>query len=182
MEFKIFDESDKQIYSQDIIDMLRESDGDFVPPLSARGSTLDSDLTGAAVTHDGVLSYYKSMNEQKILGAVEEGELVAFVSFRENFTSELIGKDTLPNIYVSTLVMRPSARGRGLTGIMYDHLFNICYPERAVFTRTWSTNAAHTKILSRFGFFEIKRMTNDRGVGIDTVYYKKEAVKALTTV
>lgn len=179
MEIRILKENEKALYRSDIIEMLRESDKDFVPPLSARASTLDTTF-GGNTTYGGVLSYYEKMNEQMILAAFEDGELLAFVSYRENFISEIIDEDTLPNIYVSTLVMRHSARGRGLTAIMYDHLFDKCYPRHSIYTRTWSTNGAHTKILSRFGFSELKRIKNDRGEGIDTVYYAREAGSPLT--
>jgi len=174
MEFRLFSEGDKKIYRREIIEMLRESDEDFVPPLSVRASTLDTDFKVKNTVKDGILSYYEKMNEQEILGAFSDGELLGIVSFRENFA--LGAADTkLPNIYVSTLVMKRSARGRGITSEMYGYLFNICFPEREVFTRTWSTNLAHTKILLRFGFHEVKRIENDRGAGIDTVYYKKDA-------
>ena len=42
------------------------------------------------------------------------GVLLAFVSFRENYTSDVIPSQQ-PNIYLSTLVMRPEARGKHLT-------------------------------------------------------------------
>ena len=39
------------------------------------------------------------------------------------------------------------------------------------------------KILCRFGFCELLRIKNDRGVGVDTVYYAKPAEnKALATL
>ena len=176
MDFKMFSDEDKLVYRSDIIEMLRESDCDFTPPLSARTSTLDSAF-GTQCTEDGILSYYEAMNEQKIFGAFDGERLIAFVSFRENLVTKVISEDTLPNIYISTLVMRREARGRGITAITYDRLFNICYPDRSVFTRTWSTNAAHTRILCRFGFSELLRIENDRGEGIDTVYYAKPAKK-----
>ena len=111
--------------------------------------------------------------EQKILAMLENGKLLGFVSFRENFTSDVVKEETLPNIYISTLVVRSEARGMGLTKKAYAYLFESLYPERHVFTRTWSTNNAHIRILSGFGFSELKRIPNDRGAGIDTVYYCK---------
>jgi hypothetical protein len=38
-------------------------------------------------------------------------------------------------------------------------------------TRTWSTNASHLDLLDELGFDLIKRVEDDRGDGIDTVYY-----------
>ena len=78
----------------------------------------------------------------------------------------------MPNIYISTLLVTPCGRGQGLTRKMYEFLFNE-YKNANVFTRTWSTNEAHIKILLGFGFETIKVLENDRGNGIDTVYFKK---------
>lgn len=56
---------------------------------------------------------------------------------------------------------------------MYAYLFS-AYKNANIFTRTWSTNFAHIKILQAFGFETVKVLKNDRGSGIDTVYFKKE--------
>ena len=112
MNFKLLSEADKIIFEKAMIDMLNESDNDFVPPLSARVSTLDKGFS-AERKSGGVESYFAEMRKQKILGAFDEGDFIGFVSFRENFTSE-----------------------------------------------------------------EIKRKKDDRGVGIDTVYYKRCKAKS----
>jgi RimJ/RimL family protein N-acetyltransferase len=57
---------------------------------------------------------------------------------------------------------------------MYEHLFFTLFPTHHLFTRTWSTNAAHIAILGKFGFSQIARIENDRGEGIDTVYFAKK--------
>ncbi len=104
--------------------------------------------------------------------AKEDGKTVAFVAYRENFTNEKITEEHLPNIYISTLIVRPEGRGMGLTQKMYQTLFSE-YEKAWFFTRTWSTNMAHIKILSKFNFETMCVIKNDRGEGIDTVYFKK---------
>ena len=177
MDFKILDFYEKDLFERDIIKMLTDSDAEFVPPLSKRTGTLDKKFSDCQNTPNGVLAYYLQMKEQKILAAFEKGKIIGIISFREDFISEEIDSSELPNIYVSTLVITHSSRGKGLTKRMYSYLFSELYPHKKVFTRTWSTNFAHTKILSDFGFEEIKRNKNDRGNGIDSVYYKKEREK-----
>lgn len=176
MEFKFLSEAEKEYYREQIIVLLLESDGDFLPPLSSRGSTRDNSFSSDKLSSDGVVSYYNSMNSQQILVAMADDAVLGFVSFYENYEG---GEE--PNIYVSTLVVAKSARGCGLTSKMYAYLFDEVYAECHIYTRTWSTNAAHTKILSRFGFSELKRIKDDRGEGIDTVYYVRRA-KSLATV
>ena len=87
-----------------------------------------------------------------------------------------IGEEDLPNIYISTLLVSPEGRGKGLTSKMYEILFAE-YENANIFTRTWSTNEAHIKILSKFGFEAMLILKNDRGNGIDTIYFKK-SIKA----
>ncbi len=173
MDFIILSSSDKIFYRQTIIEMMEESDNDFIPPLSKRTSTTQQNLLEENVGENSVIPYFNQMNEQMILGAFEEENLLGFVSFKENYVNEIIEEKFLPNIYLSTLILKKEARGRGLTQKMYDFLFNNLYPDRSIFTRTWSTNFAHLKILSKFGFQCIKTIPNDRGNQIDTVYFAK---------
>ena len=171
MEFKILTEKEKAYYRDDIFSTLKESDNDFIPPLSMRNSTTQTNLTAGTIGEHAILSYGNEMLSQVILGAFEEDNLLGFVSFKENYTNDIITSDSLPNIYISTLVLKKEARGKRLTQQMYDCLFNKLYKDRSIFTRTWSTNAAHLKILENFNFTLIKTIENDRGVGIDTVYF-----------
>lgn len=173
MRFVLLQEDQKTIYREEILSMMRFSDKDFIPPLSARSSTTQKDLSGSQSTENGIELYYAQMETQQILCAFEEDTLLGFVSYRENHTSDLITEESFPNIYLSTLIVKPEARGKGLTRKMYEYLFWDRYRDRNIFTRTWSTNFAHIKILDRFGFDLIHRIENDRGKGIDTVYFRK---------
>ena len=40
--------------------------------------------------------------------------------------------------------------------------------------RTWSTNRAQAHLMPELGFEEVLRLPNDRGCGVDTVYYRHE--------
>ena len=170
MEKRILTEAEKIKYSEDILEMMRISDKDFVPPLSSRTSTTQSDLSGSG--NGGIELYFQEMIKQKVLGAFEGERLFGIVSFREDYESDVV-KD-LPNIYISTLFLHPDSGGKGVRKELYSYLFYDLYPERSVFTRTWSTNAAHIKILDFFKFDLFCRIENDRGEGIDTVYFKKK--------
>ncbi|MBR5460171.1 MAG: GNAT family N-acetyltransferase [Clostridia bacterium] len=174
MEIKILTKNDSELYFPEILEMLKRADGEFVPPLSSRSSTTQSSLVGNASTPEGILLYFEEMKKQRLAVALENGELVAFMSYRENYLTDTVTE--VPNVYLSTLIVKPEGRGKGLTQIMYGELFK-AYPDRCVYTRTWSTNVAHTKILSRLGFDILKVIENDRGEGIDTVYFVKRGVK-----
>ena len=173
MEFLLLDEAQKKSFGAQIFDILRACDSDFVPPLSARFSTSDTKFSTETGGENDVNAYFEDMMDQQILAAVEDGVLLGFVTFKLDLVNGVLGADTLPNLYICTLLLSPAARGRGVTAKMYAHLFDTLYPRVNLFTRTWSTNAAHIKILTRFGFNLIKRIENDRGAGIDTVYFGK---------
>lgn len=172
MEIVFLDEQRKKDWQNQLFDLCRNSDKEFVPPLSQRSSTTQGDLTGGG--GNGIEAYCTEVLHQSVLACIEGDQLLGFVSFKENYMPEHIPNAKLPNIYVSTLILSPESRGRGLTKKLYTHLFAERFPDRSIYTRTWSTNAAHLKILMFFGFSELLCIPNHRGVGIATVYYGLE--------
>ena len=173
MELKLLTNADKARLRADILSMLTAADKDFVPPLSARFSPSQTAFDGAPV-ENGVASYFEDMCREQMLGASEGDTLLGFVTFMENLESPYFGEHPLPSIYICTLLVKPEARGKHLTKRMYEHLFFERFATHNIFTRTWSTNAAHIAILGKFGFCEIARIKNDRGQGVDTVYFGKK--------
>ncbi len=171
-EIKVLKSSEQEAFNEQILKMLFISDEEFFPPLSKRSSTTQSELKGDWKSDNGVLSYFEELKKQRFVVATDKDKLLAFVSFRENFTSDIIKENDLPNIYISTLVVSREARGMGITYAMYEKLFDE-FKYFNVFTRTWSSNISHIKILSKFNFETFKVIKDDRGKGIDTVYFKK---------
>ena len=174
MEISILNKAEEIKYYDGILKMLKDADDEFFPPLSARNSSTQSDLSSMEKSSDGVIKYFEELKKQSFLVACEDGELLAFVSYRENYSNGEIGEEFIPDIYISTLVVSPIARGKGLTYKMYEELF-AQYENVNIFTRTWSENFAHIKILEKFGFETFKVLENDRGEGIDTIYFIKRA-------
>ena len=172
MEFILFSQEQKEFFSNDIIKLMQISDKDFIPPLSSRASTLQKNLSDAPASGN-VCAYFEEMIKQNVLGIIEDGVFLGFVSFKENYFNDVVPKNSTPNIYVSTLILAPEARGKHLTERAYEYLFNILYPKHNLYTRTWSTNFAHIRILSKFNFSELYRIKDDRGENIDTVYFEK---------
>ena len=173
MEIRILDKAEQANIYDRAYTMLEAADDEFVPPLSSRSSSTQRDLTGGEKNTDGIQKYFEQLKSQRFAAAYEDGELIAFVSYKEDYISPEISPEELPNIYISTLVASPAARGKGVAKAMYAYLF-AAYKNANVFTRTWSTNFAHIKILQAFDFQTIKVLKDDRGSGIDTVYFKKE--------
>ena len=169
MDMVFLDEQRKKDWQNQIFALCRNSDKEFVPPLSQRRSTTQGSL--AVGGGNSIELYCSEVLHQPVLACIEGDKLLGFVSFKENYIPEHCPNAKLPNIYVSTLILSPESRGRGLTKKLYTYLFKEAFPDRSIYTRTWSTNAAHLKILGYFGFSEILCIPNHRGIGIDTVYY-----------
>lgn len=175
MQFVMLNEVEKRDYYDQLLAVLTEVDREFVPALSDREPMVlpGMELQEGEKLTGSVRAYLDEMLVmEKILAVLEEDSVIGLVSFIEDERFEILTEADLPNIYVCTVAVSPTARGKGITKKVYNHLFNMIYPQRNIFTRTWSTNLAHTKILLAMGFREFKRIPNDRGVGIDTVYYE----------
>ncbi|MBO5452516.1 MAG: GNAT family N-acetyltransferase [Clostridia bacterium] len=157
-------------YSEEILNMLTNADNEFVPPLSSRSSTTQKGFE-EQVKGDGIKLYFEEMKKQKFVIAVENDKVLGFVCYKENLINDYV-KNT-PNIYISTLIVSPSSRGKGMTKRMYEALFEK-YKSSYVYTRTWSTNLAHIGILGKFGFETVMVLKNHRGNGIDTVCFEKK--------
>ena len=176
MDFILLTEAQKDLYRDEIIGMIAACDHEFVPPLSQRHGPTQTDFSGAIQTNDNLPAYFEDMRKNDILAALEGEELLGFVAFKRDMTNQFLTADTLPNLYVAVLLVKPSARGQHLTSKMYEYLFNELYPATNLYTRTWSTNRAHAAILGKFGLEVVIRIENDRGKGIDTVYFGKKRV------
>ena len=159
--------------SEQMLKILTEANDEFVPPLTSRNSTTQSDFLQKSESDKAVpYAYFDMLKEQKALVMRECGRVVGFMSYKTDYENAVITKDFIPNVYISTVVTDKMFRHRGVTKGLYEALFER-YRDKNIFTRTWSTNLPHTRLLGGFGFAEFKRIKYDRGDRIDTVYYFK---------
>ena len=172
MEFLYYETVADSGCTSQIRQLLVLADKEFIPPLSDRSSTTQASLSysGAAGSID---AYYTAMQAQPVIIAREDGKTAGFMAFRFDHTCQQIS--IIPNLYASTCVVHPEHRGKGLMRKFYEELFTR-FPQRSVFTRTWSTNAAHLHVLEKLGFCECARLKDHRGEGLDTVYFCREPV------
>ena len=157
-------------YKERLRDLLQKYDNDFVPPLSARGSTMESNLQKEPNESHSINKYLRSVMSQFNLLAFEGDRLIGLMS--------CIVDEDINEYYVSTVLVEKEYRNKGITTQFYKLLMSL-NENIIISTRTWSTNIEHTNILHDFGFFLSKRIENDRGEGIDTVYYEKHLKKGI---
>ena len=171
MELRYFDSVAQCGYAADIQTLLVMADREFIPPLSARGSSSQADLHSTATVSEGAQAYFEAMLAQPVVVAVEDGVCKGFMAFKRDFVCDYY-KNT-PNMYASTCVVHPDARGKGLMRRFYETIMDL-FPSYSIYTRTWHTNVSHLKVLDRLGFSLLARLPEHRGPGLDTVYYCKE--------
>ena len=155
--------------------LLRLYDGDFVPPLSQRESTCQQSLSGGEA-ESGPRSYFHALQEQSFLLAAEGEALAGFFSFRQDYLPPPIAhlrQDGRLALYVTTIVVDAPARGQGLATRFYRALPTFLPGPLLITTRTWSGNRSHLHVLEKLGFSLALRIPDDRGPGVDTVYYSR---------
>lgn len=164
--------SNPREYGDEIRHLLRAADQEFVPPLSDReGTTQTAGLDEQR--NDALDDYYQQCIEQSFILAHDGDTVHGFLSFRRDYELDELGEYT-PSTYVSTIIVDPEHRREGLARRMYLELLTECSSSLEspyVTTRTWGSNDQHLNLLDELGFDLLKRLEDDRGEGIDTVYY-----------
>ncbi|WP_436776795.1 N-acetyltransferase family protein [Yinghuangia sp. YIM S09857] len=154
-----------------LTDVFEEVSDDFVPPLTSRGSTTQSDLRDRApeATAPGQ-DYLTEMLRQDVVVSRHGDRVVGFLSFRSHHQDPRYA-DLSPCLYVSTVAVRHSHRRHGIARALYRELFGVPASLPAwIVLRTWSTNTGHLELLDRLGFTTVLRLKDARAAGIDTVY------------
>ncbi|MBQ8626143.1 MAG: GNAT family N-acetyltransferase [Agathobacter sp.] len=142
-------------------EIVCDSNYEFVPPLSTRNHTLQQDLHNV-INNEKPTTYFEHLMVQKWLVAKIDNHIVGFLSFIE----EEYGA------YISTVIVRKEYRKQDICRILYHELGLIIH-DKKLRTRTWSTNDAHIHILQSIGFVVVEKIDNDRGIGMDTLYFEK---------
>ena len=154
-----------------IWNLVKEADNEFVPPLSARGGTTQKNLSGER--SEGVpQEYFDVLTTQSFILCIKEFRVVGFMSYIPDYKLEASDTVNMTCDYISTIIVDPKFRNRGFTTGMYHKLF-ATRPGKLYATRTWSLNHTHISLLDKLGFTLILRLKDDRGEGVDTVYYSK---------
>ena len=84
------------------------------------------------------------------------------------------GREKAEKAETKNLPAGAARRGEGIGALLYTALENRPDRSRFIGTRTWSTNAAQMHIFPKRGWKAVCVKKNDRGEGIDTVYFVHE--------
>lgn len=159
--------------------LLAAADDEFVPSLTGSrraGVSRSGEESGAGTLAD----YVDRCLERPMVGAFDGDDLVGFSSFHPLERAAALDGYT-PTNHVSILIVDSAYRGRGIARSTYRHLLTALPADRRrphVSTKTWSTNHAHLHVLDTLEFACVERIPDDRGAGVDTVYYARQTPSA----
>ena len=134
-------------------------DKDFYPPLSKRGSIKER-IKKMLFSKD---SYY-------LLAENSKGNTIGIIGFIENY------KGKKGHAYLSFLGVHPKYRHKGIGRFLREMALKILkvHGMKEVHTRTWSTNKIMIKINQEMGFKIEKIVKDERGPGVDSIYFKRK--------
>lgn len=126
--------------------------------------------------------YFSQLKTQPVIVAMAGPAVAGFMAFVHRHESSLLPEGGRCN-YISTVLTGEDWRGRGVCSGLYDYmLFRLDQSLRTpwLMTRTWSSNHGHIKVLEKYGFNVLRQLADDRGPGIDTIYfYRRDTLSQL---
>ncbi len=137
-----------------LVNFIRESDSEFTPPLFERPEFVHQ-------LKDG-------LNNRGLMAVDADTKPVAATLYETDYCGDK-GK-----AYLTFFRVIPEIRRFGI-GFWFrqkllDHLKSTGF--KSVVTRTWSTNHPMMRLNERTNFHRTKVIVDDRGPGIDTVYFQ----------
>jgi ribosomal protein S18 acetylase RimI-like enzyme len=148
--------------------LVEEVSDEFVPPLTTRSSTTQAVLASASGSASS--SYFDELLMQHCLLLIECDQLQGFLSFRTFHRDARLPQIGIC-IYVSTISVRPAARGRGLARLLYQKLLGLPKTLPAwILLRTRSTNTHHLQLLDNLGFKHLLTVPHGWDSGVDGIY------------
>ena len=105
MEFKLLSSVEKEKYEEEIFNMLKDADDDFLPPLSSRNVDPETNRNTFSDERNeqNIRNYCSAMLRENVLAIFLEGKLCGFVAFADNLKNDVITET--PNIYIGTAVI-----------------------------------------------------------------------------
>lgn len=159
-------------YKEQIAELVRISDKDFVPPLSCRGGTCHVDFTPAESNEANLDKYLEDLYKQRIHLHIVDDKVIGLLSYIPSKSFKIGEGNNVVVDYISTVIVHPDYRGKGVARNLYENLEK----NRTYGVRTWSTNYPQIALLEKMGFKEKYRIKNDRAEGIDTIHFFKESL------
>ncbi|WP_407355466.1 GNAT family N-acetyltransferase [Methanolobus sp. WCC5] len=141
-------------------------DNDFYPPLSKRGGGIPERIKKCLDTPDANFLVASLMGRDR---PDPPEEFIGMVGYTRNWKSD-------DSAYINFLATHPEHRNAGVSKALCLRLEEELVEQdvKTIYLCTWSGNPAAIKFYERLGYYSYTVVLNDRGIGIDTIYYKKK--------
>ncbi|WP_340820341.1 GNAT family N-acetyltransferase [Methanolobus sp. WCC4] len=149
----------------DVRKFIELVDEDFYPPLSKRGGGIPERIEASLDTSE---SNYLVAE----LDTPDDNEQAHRIIGMIGCTWNWKGEDTA---YINFLATHPDHRRSGISKELYIRLEEILAEQglRTIYLCTWSGNPGAKKFYEGLGYKAYSIVLNDRGNGVDTIYYKR---------
>ncbi|WMW26073.1 GNAT family N-acetyltransferase [Methanolobus sediminis] len=140
-------------------------DKDFYPPLSQRSGGIPERVERCLDTDEAnFLVVEPNVNREN---SQSEG-FIGMLGYTKNWK----GQDTA---YINFLATHPDYRNLGISKALYMQLEKKLAESgiKRIYLCTWSGNPAAIKFYESIGYYRYAVVLNDRGNGVNTIYYKK---------
>lgn len=157
-----------------IWEILCACDEEFYPRLSARESSSQKRLDlGEGGGQALPVTYFREMIRQEFILALEGERIIGFMTFKKDYICDAL-QAFGTSLYITTVCVRSDCRRKGVMKALYTFMEQEA-PVRCgcsrISTRTWSLNTAQLHELDRRGYERLAVLVDDRGKGVDTVYF-----------
>jgi len=132
-------------------------DSEFYPPLSSRPGGIKGRISGTLLR-----------GETNYLIAEVEGKVAGVIGYRKNWSGT-------QEAYISFIAVHPEYRRIGIARSLDTALMQKLSIDGIshVNITTWFTNPDVCKMYRQMGYHIFRILKNDRGAGVDTIYFKK---------
>lgn len=141
---------------KEFVDFVKEADTEFVPPLLDRAEFVHQLKNG--------------LNNRALIAVDTNNEFVAAAMYQTDHCGD---EDS---VYLTFFRVVPNHRNLGIgfwfRQLLLKHLKAKGF--KSLVTRTWSSNSEMIRLIEKTGFYPTKVIKNDRGPGIDTLYFERE--------
>ena len=119
---KLSEEQEKEIW-----EIMKDSDYDFVPPLSDRVDTVhkfkDRPDAPKNKNNRGPVKYFEEIKKESFVLILNNGKIEGFMSFIKDYSLSLNEGDVICE-YITTIIINKKCRNKGYTQKMYDVILN----------------------------------------------------------
>ena len=169
----LFVEVLNEVQKEFVWKMICLCDNEFVPALSSRSDTSKLITKPIDNAENLPIDFFSDMlaNEQFILVFDKSTDkFIGFMSINIDFDN-IVLPEYSPSIYISVICVHPDFRNNGIAKQLYKYLFSKFGLGNAYTVRTWTQNYNHCDLLRKIGFKIVKTFKDERGKGIDTLYF-----------